>query len=151
MAATEEEAAEAYDIAAIKFRGINAVTNFEMNRYDVEAIAKSPLPIGGTAKRLKLSLEAEEKAAAAGPPFSTVLQTPCHSSGGSSISFASAIPCGVPLDNSTPFYHHNLFHHLYPNNNNPVASDTSSSVSTPPMSLMPMNQGEYFVWPHHNY
>ncbi|KAK9285340.1 hypothetical protein L1049_024531 [Liquidambar formosana] len=59
--ATEEEAAEAYDIAAIKFRGINAVTNFEMNRYDVEAIANSALPIGGAAKRLKISLESEQK------------------------------------------------------------------------------------------
>ncbi|XP_047974345.1 AP2-like ethylene-responsive transcription factor AIL6 [Salvia hispanica] len=145
--ATEEEAAEAYDIAAIKFRGINAVTNFEMNRYDVEAIAKSPLPIGGTAKRLKLSLEGEGKAG------SSMLQTPCNSSG-SSISFAaiqpsSGIPCGVPLDNSTPYYyhHHNLF---YPNN--PVASDTSSSVSLlgTPMNVMP-TPGEYFVWPHHTY
>ncbi|KAL1536770.1 hypothetical protein AAHA92_29365 [Salvia divinorum] len=143
--ATEEEAAEAYDIAAIKFRGINAVTNFEMNRYDVEAIAKSPLPIGGTAKRLKHSLEGQEKAL----PLGSMLQTPCNSSG-SSISFAaiqplsSGIPCGVPLDNSTPYYHHNLFHHLYPND--PVASDTSSSVS----SLM-QTPGEYFVWPHHTY
>lgn len=149
MAATEEEAAEAYDIAAIKFRGMNAVTNFEMNRYDVEAIAKSPLPIGGTAKRLKLSLEAEEK-----PPLSSILQTPCNSSS-SSISFAaiqpaSNIPCGVPLDNSTPFYHHNLFHHLY--SNNPVVSDTSSSVSSmaTPMNLMP-TPGEFFVWPHQSY
>ncbi|XP_042020267.1 AP2-like ethylene-responsive transcription factor AIL6 [Salvia splendens] len=139
--ATEEEAAEAYDIAAIKFRGINAVTNFEMNRYDVEAIAKSPLPIGGTAKRLKLSLEGEGKAG------SSMLQTPCNSS----ISFAaiqpsSGIPFGVPLDNSTPYYyhHHNLF---YPNN--PVASDTSSSVSLlgTPMNLMPTPG----VWPHHTY
>ncbi|XP_052118783.1 AP2-like ethylene-responsive transcription factor AIL6 [Arachis duranensis] len=58
--ATEEEVAEAYDIAAIKFRGANAVTNFEMSRYDVDAIMKSSVPVGGAAKRLKLSLESEQ-------------------------------------------------------------------------------------------
>ncbi|KAE8735513.1 AP2-like ethylene-responsive transcription factor PLT2 [Hibiscus syriacus] len=52
---TEEEAAEVYDIAVIKFRGLNAVTNFDMNLYDVKAILESnSLPIGGAAaKRLK--------------------------------------------------------------------------------------------------
>uniref|UniRef100_J3L6S9 AP2/ERF domain-containing protein n=1 Tax=Oryza brachyantha TaxID=4533 RepID=J3L6S9_ORYBR len=38
---TQEEAAEAYDIAAIKFRGLNAVTNFDMSRYDVKSILDS--------------------------------------------------------------------------------------------------------------
>ncbi|CAL4949522.1 unnamed protein product [Urochloa decumbens] len=51
---TQEEAAEAYDIAAIKFRGLNAVTNFDMSRYDVRSIIESSsLPVGGTPKRLK--------------------------------------------------------------------------------------------------
>ncbi|KAJ6987404.1 AP2-like ethylene-responsive transcription factor BBM2 [Populus alba x Populus x berolinensis] len=57
---TQEEAAEAYDIAAIKFRGLNAVTNFDMNRYDVNSIMESStLPIGGAAKRLKEAEHAE--------------------------------------------------------------------------------------------
>uniref|UniRef100_A0A0D9V933 AP2/ERF domain-containing protein n=1 Tax=Leersia perrieri TaxID=77586 RepID=A0A0D9V933_9ORYZ len=61
---TQEEAAEAYDIAAIKFRGLNAVTNFDMSRYDVKSILDSAaLPVGAAAaKRLK---DAESAAAAA--------------------------------------------------------------------------------------
>ncbi|XWS45107.1 hypothetical protein CRYUN_Cryun15aG0108200 [Craigia yunnanensis] len=44
---TQEEAAEAYDIAAIKFRGVNAVTNFDITRYDVERIMASNTLLSG--------------------------------------------------------------------------------------------------------
>ncbi|KAA8522760.1 hypothetical protein F0562_009078 [Nyssa sinensis] len=52
---TQEEAAEAYDIAAIKFRGLNAVTNFDMSRYDIKSIANSNLPVGGITGKSKTS------------------------------------------------------------------------------------------------
>nr|QNI23739.1 AP2/ERF transcription factor [Camptotheca acuminata] len=52
---TQEEAAEAYDIAAIKFRGLNAVTNFDMSRYDIKSIANSNLPVGGITGKPKTS------------------------------------------------------------------------------------------------
>nr|XP_043607351.1 AP2-like ethylene-responsive transcription factor ANT [Erigeron canadensis] len=52
---TQEEAAEAYDVAAIKFRGVNAVTNFDISRYNVEKIiASNTLLAGELARRTKV-------------------------------------------------------------------------------------------------
>lgn len=61
---TQEEAAEAYDVAAIKFRGTNAVTNFNISKYDVEKIMGSnALLAGEQARRNKIELiEALEEA-----------------------------------------------------------------------------------------
>ncbi|XAR51167.1 hypothetical protein NMG60_11005722 [Bertholletia excelsa] len=56
---TQEEAAEAYDIAAIKFRGLNAVTNFDISRYDVKSIASSNLPVGGVNGKSKTSSDSD--------------------------------------------------------------------------------------------
>nr|APG29270.1 ANT1 [Petunia x hybrida] len=54
---TQEEAAEAYDVAAIKFRGANAVTNFDMSRYEVERIMASNTLLSGELARRKKDTE----------------------------------------------------------------------------------------------
>ncbi|KAL6649534.1 hypothetical protein ACP70R_013758 [Stipagrostis hirtigluma subsp. patula] len=55
---SQEEAAEAYDIAAIKFRGLNAVTNFDITRYDVDKIMESNSLLPGEEVRKVRAIEA---------------------------------------------------------------------------------------------
>ncbi|GLJ42095.1 hypothetical protein SUGI_0871690 [Cryptomeria japonica] len=56
----QEHAAEAYDIAAIKFRGKKAITNFDTSRYDAKAIMNSTLPVGRNAKRSRVEEQDKE-------------------------------------------------------------------------------------------
>ena len=158
VTATEEEAAEAYDIAAIKFRGANAVTNFEMSRYDVEAIMKSSLPVGGAAKRLKLSLESEQKPTLSSSSNSQ-LQPQCANVSGS-INFSAihppvaSIPCGIPFDSVAAYYHHNLFHHFHPTNTGTAESALTSSTNATGLTALPPAAAaapEFFIWPHQSY
>ncbi|KAE8700069.1 AP2-like ethylene-responsive transcription factor AIL7 [Hibiscus syriacus] len=153
--ATEEEAAVAYDIAAIKFRAANAVTNFEMSRYDVEAIAKSSLPIGGAAKRQKHSLESDQKPIV---NHKVQQQLPRCSSNSHGISFApmqpvSDIPCGIPFDAATAtavFYQQNLYHHIQSTNIGICESLRLSSTTAIPTIVM-LQPAVEFLLPHRSY
>lgn len=119
---TQEEAAEAYDIAAIKFRGLNAVTNFDMSRYDVKSIANSSLPIGGLSnKNNKNSTDSASETKINEPIQSDEIDHPSSTSLATTLSFA--LP--IKQDPSTDYWSNILGFH-----NNP-----SSAVTTTPFNM----------------
>uniref|UniRef100_A0A0D3FHP8 AP2/ERF domain-containing protein n=1 Tax=Oryza barthii TaxID=65489 RepID=A0A0D3FHP8_9ORYZ len=99
--ATEEEAAEAYDVAALKFRGANAVTNFEPSRYNLEAISQSDLPISVSGRRHNSSSNSNNPAPEAGGQI-TLMSSPPISQQSSSAppyllhNLLQFQPCGPP-------------------------------------------------------
>ncbi|BAT75087.1 hypothetical protein VIGAN_01289100 [Vigna angularis var. angularis] len=145
--ATEEEAAEAYDIAAIKFRGASAVTNFEMSRYDVENILNSSLPVGGVAKRLKLSSspESEKKAIVTD-------EQPEGTNESSTINFSAIQPvASIPYDSANA-YPQNLFHQFHHSNSgssssvqesDAIVTNATALTILPPPPAVP----GFFLWP----
>ncbi|RZB55524.1 AP2-like ethylene-responsive transcription factor AIL5 isoform B [Glycine soja] len=129
---TQEEAAEAYDIAAIKFRGLNAVTNFDMSRYDVKSIANSTLPIGGLSGKNKNSTDSASESKSHEPS-----QSDGDPSSASSVTFASQqqpsssnLSFAIPIKQDPSDYWSILGYHNTPLDNSGIRNTTSTVTTT---------------------
>ncbi|XVF34205.1 hypothetical protein REPUB_Repub18cG0038800 [Reevesia pubescens] len=137
---TQEEAAEAYDIAAIKFRGLNAVTNFDMSRYDVKSIANSNLPIGGLGNKSKNCSDSASDSKSTDDDRD-------HSSASSAVTFASqtaassTLSFAIPIKQYPSDYWSNIFG--YNNSSASLSSAKNPSVATT-MFHQPPNNGSGF-------
>ncbi|XVE98772.1 hypothetical protein REPUB_Repub03eG0137700 [Reevesia pubescens] len=127
---TQEEAAEAYDIAAIKFRGLNAVTNFDMSRYDVKSIANGNLPIGGLSNKSKNGSDSASDSKSTDDDRD-------HSSASSLVTFASqraansTLSFAIPIKQDPSDYWSNIFGY----NNTAASLISSKNPSIAPTNL----------------
>ena len=134
---TQEEAAEAYDIAAIKFRGLNAVTNFDMSRYDVKSIANSTLPIGGLSGKNKNSTDSASESKSHEASRSDERDP----SAASSVTFASqqqpsssTLSFAIPIKQDPSDYWSILGYHNSPLDNTGIRNTTSVTATSFPSS-----------------
>ncbi|KAF5207515.1 Ap2-like ethylene-responsive transcription factor [Thalictrum thalictroides] len=143
---TEEEAAEAYDVAAIKFRGLSAVTNFDMNRYNVKSILESNLPLGNS-KRFKESHAIE--LARKREDMQVLAATSCFYDGSSSSSF-QGYPSMTQIEQVQPEPLLSLQHHSNPYyTQNTTSHPTFIPMQQTAMALFQPNQDNSQY--HHNY
>lgn len=123
---TQEEAAEAYDIAAIKFRGLNAVTNFDISRYDVKSIASSNLPVGGVSNNKSNNKTSSDSLSDNKSADGSNRSDDRDHSSATSVSFApqpstSTLSFGLPIKQNSPSTSDFWSSLGYHNNNNVTA------------------------------
>ncbi|XVE71830.1 hypothetical protein DITRI_Ditri10aG0183200 [Diplodiscus trichospermus] len=137
---TQEEAAEAYDIAAIKFRGLNAVTNFDMSRYDVKSISNCNLPIGG------LNNKSKNCSDSASDHSKSTDDDRDHSSASSAVAFAphsaasSALSFAIPIKQDPSDYWSNIFGY----NNSTVSLSGAKNPSVAPSNFFHQSSNNGF-------
>ncbi|CAN6209241.1 unnamed protein product [Urochloa humidicola] len=102
---TQEEAAEAYDIAAIKFRGLNAVTNFDITRYDVDKIMASNTLLPGDLARRK-----KDDELAAAVPADAAMAANAAAADSWKVA-AAALAASAPRAAAAEHGHHQHHHH----------------------------------------